>query len=185
MDGSLDLAGRIGAMATGSVLLVPGAIRIARRTEATDALVENLQVGGAVAATIAVCTAVVESVLGMWLLGGAMGLVGDRPYAIGLAAAIALLAVYTAYLLYLLIARDGAPCGCDSSKMSTSPWTVARTLSFLGFAGLGLITLGLTDLSMSTLRVQATMMVPAAFSLSLIVWHLPKAMAMPDTRRAL
>lgn len=97
-----------------------------------------------------------------------------------LAIAAALLgAIFTMWILRLLISRSELPCACSFSATPTSPWSLVRSLGVVLVAALALTDAATVD---SPILV-ATLAVGAALAAALFV--LPDALEWPAASRAL
>jgi len=103
---------------------------------------------------------------------------GDAPLRLGLAASALLFATYAAYTFYLLLRRQGAPCGCSRHDMEVNGWVVLRALGCLAFAGLAL---RWSDhvLPVSGSGARSAIALSAAATFAIVLWHLPTALQDP------
>ncbi len=116
---------------------------------------------------------------------GATGIVaalggGGRPLAAIMAGCCALLAVYGCYgLLLRLLGRSGA-CGCSRLELPMTGWVVARAAILAGLALLALMRAG-SIFPLTRPGAALAIVLAAAATFTLLLWHLPAAMHEPIT----
>jgi hypothetical protein len=125
-------------------------------------------------ATIAWSVTVIEGLLGV---AGIVALLdgGGRLLAVVLATSCALLALYAGYgLLVLSMGRSG-PCGCSRLELPMTGWVVARAAILAGMALLAFLGAG-AIVSLARPGVALAIVLTAAATFTLLLWHLPAAM---------
>ena len=100
---------------------------------------------------------------------------GGRPLAAALAGCGALLALYAGYGMLLRSLRRPGACGCSRLDLPMTGWVVARAAIL---AGTALLAFGWAEAIVALTRpgVALAIVLPAAATFTLLLWHLPAAM---------
>ncbi|GIH07805.1 hypothetical protein Rhe02_58720 [Rhizocola hellebori] len=141
-----------------------------------SALSRALAAHRVIPATRAVAAAVIASE-GLLGVAGVVALLrdGGRPLTAALAGSGALLVLYVGYGLRLRFLGRSGPCGCSRLELPMTGWVVARAAIL---AGLALLALAWADSIVPLTRpgAQLAIVLIAAATFTLLLWHLPAAM---------
>lgn len=157
------------------VVIVVLVIAVVERIGAPRALRAALAAHGVVplraAGLLAVVVTVVEAVLAVLLLVG--------PSPIVLSGAAVLFAAYGGYAWHVTASGRGGPCGCGVVEMPMDHWVTGRAVALAVLAAAGAVAhdhvLPLTDFDSQVLVVLL-----AATTIGVLLWHLPAAMTRPQ-----
>ncbi len=91
-----------------------------------------------------------------------------------------LFANYSGYIWRVRRARPDAPCGCSRHDLPITGWVVIRSAVLAGIAFLGAV---LSDpvLTLNQPGLSLAVVLLAAATFSVLLWHLPAAMHIPPT----
>lgn len=104
----------------------------------------------------------------------AQALLRGRPVeaSIALALGAALFAGYAAYALWVRSKRNDAPCGCSRADVPMNGWVATRAGAFALCAATGAATAHLVGPD----AAETAVVLLAAATLAILLWHLPAAM---------
>jgi hypothetical protein len=125
-------------------------------------------------ATVAGLVIASEGLLGV---AGIVALLSDggRLLVAALAGCCALLALYAGYGLFLRSTGRSGACGCSRLELPMTGWVVARAAILAGMALLAVAGAG-AILPLTGPGVTVAIVLPAAATFTLLLWHLPAAM---------
>jgi methylamine utilization protein MauE len=175
-----------GASVAVYVVLVVLVIAVAERVVAPGALraaiVAHRVVPRGAAGSAAVAVTAVEAVLVAALLIGLVQETGPSP--VVLSGAAALFAAYGGYAWHVTASGRGGPCGCGGADVPMDHWVTGRAVVLAALAATGAVAHS-SVLPLAGFDDRTLVVVLAAATIGVLLWHLPAALArpQPDHRR--
>lgn len=153
------------------VLVIAVVERILAPRALRAALVAHGVVPRRVADPLAVAVTAVEAVLAVALLIGPSPLV--------LSGAAVLFAAYAAYAWHVTASGRGGPCGCGGVEVPMDHWVTGRAVALAALAAAGAVAHDRV-LPLSPFDERVLVVLLAAATIGVLLWHLPAAMSRPQ-----
>lgn len=156
-------------IATAERVVAPGALR--------TAILAHRVVPRGAAASVAVAVTVAEAVLAAAVLFGLFQRSGPSPVVLSCAAL--LFAAYGGYAWYVTASGRGGPCGCGGADVPMDHWVTGRAVALAALAAAGAAAHSAV-LPLSPFDDRVLVVVLAAATIGVLLWHLPAAMTRPQ-----
>lgn len=150
-------------------LVAPRALR--------TALVAHRVVPRGAAGSVAVAVTVIEAVLAVAILTGLLQNPGPSP--VVLSGAAVLFAAYGGYAWHVTARGRGGPCGCGGTDVPMDHWVTGRAVVLAALAAAGAATHS-SVLPLAGFDDRVLIVVLAATTIAVLLWHLPAAMTRPQ-----
>ncbi|GAB3470105.1 MauE/DoxX family redox-associated membrane protein [Actinophytocola sediminis] len=163
------------------VVLLVLVIAVVERVRAPRALPAALAAHRVVPARairpVALAVTVLEAGLAVALLAGLVRSAGPSPLV--LAGAAVVFAGYGGYAWYVTATGRSGPCGCGGADVPMGHWVTARAAALAALAALPASTAD-TIIPLSRVDPPLIVVLLAASTIGLLLWHLPAAMRLPE-----
>jgi len=159
------------------VLVIAVVERVVAPRSLRTALIAHRVVPRGAAASVAVAVTVAEAVLAAALLIGLFRDAGPSP--VVLSGAAVLFAAYGGYAWHVTASGRGGPCGCGGADVPMDHWVTGRAVVLAALAAAGAVA-HTAVLPLTPFDDRVLLVVLAATTIGVLLWHLPAAMTRPQ-----